>query len=152
MPEHDETNEAEMGSVEEGGSVSHGPRVHSGGEQEPGGLVPPYEGRVEEGGGSNPWPGKGNDQDVAAGPGREISDVEREGVSATDMDAESRFGVGVSTTRRGEDVGKQEDEPGREDAGTKGASDRPYGTSDARDSTSVDPQDSTGGPTQPAGG
>jgi len=49
--------------------------------------------------------------------------------------------VGKSTTRRGEDVSKQQHEAGRKDLGTKGKSDRPVGTSTARDSTGVDPQD-----------
>jgi hypothetical protein len=57
-----------------------------------------------------------------------------------------------SPNRSGEDVAKQEDEAGREDLGTKGQSERPVGTSTARDSTGVDPQETvTGGPTQPAG-
>jgi hypothetical protein len=59
---------------------------------------------------------------------------------------------GQSTTKSGEDVGATEDEAGREDLGTKGQSERPVGTSDARDSTGVDPQETvTGSPTQPAG-
>jgi hypothetical protein len=60
----------------------------------------------------------------------------------TDMDPDAVKGVGESTTRRGEDVIKDEGtEPGRKpNQGTKGA-DRPYGTSDARSATGVDPQD-----------
>jgi hypothetical protein len=50
--------------------------------------------------------------------------------------------VGESTTRRGEDIVKDEgQEPGREMLGTKGESNRPYGTSTARDATGVNPQD-----------
>lgn len=53
------------------------------------------------------------------------------------------MGVGPSTTRRGEDVVKSEGkEEGRQDIGTEGESQRPVGTSDERDSTAVDPQDS----------
>jgi hypothetical protein len=90
--------------------------------------------------------------DVQPGPGREISDEEREGVPPTDMDATSALGVGESINRHGEDVAKQEDEEGREDTGTKGATDRPTGVSDSRASTAVDPQDTeSGGPTMPAG-
>jgi hypothetical protein len=74
------------------------------------------------------------------GPGREISDEEREGVSSTDIDATSALGVGESINRHGEDVAKQEVEPGREDTGTRGASGRPAGVSDERDSSSVDPR------------
>jgi hypothetical protein len=130
-------------------------QVQPAGEEEPGGLVPPYEGRQTE-------MKDGYEQhiekvfhgadDVEPGPGREISDEEREGVPATDTEAESPLGVGVSTTRRGEDVAKQEDEPGREDTGTQGPTDRPTGVSDERASTSVDDQDTeSGGPTMPAG-
>jgi len=54
--------------------------------------------------------------------------------------------------RKGEDV-KEEDgkEPGREDAGVTGAG-RPAGTSTARDSTAINPDDvesSSGGPSMP---
>jgi hypothetical protein len=62
----------------------------------------------------------------------------------TDMDPGTQHGVGESTTRRGEDVIKEEGaEPGRNpNQGTKGA-DRPYGSSTSRASTGVDPQDPT---------
>jgi hypothetical protein len=130
-------------------------QVQPGGEQEPGGLVPPYEGRQEE-------MKEGYERhiekvfhgadEVPAGPGREISEEEREGVLPTDTEARSPLGVGESMTRRGEDIGKQEDEPGREDVGTKGPSDRPVGVSDERASTSVDPDETeSGGPHMPAG-
>lgn len=50
--------------------------------------------------------------------------------------------VGKSTTRRGEDVVKNEGkEPGRYDTGPKGQSQRPSGKSTARDKTGVDPQE-----------
>jgi hypothetical protein len=130
-------------------------QVQPGGEQEPGGLVPPYEGRQEE-------MKEGYERhiekvfhgadEVPAGSGREISEEEREGVLPTDTEARSPLGVGESMTRRGEDIGKQEDEPGREDVGTKGPSDRPVGVSDERASTSVDPDETeSGGPHMPAG-
>jgi hypothetical protein len=125
------------------------------GEQEPGGLVPPYEGRQETA-------KEGHDEhmdkvfdrvdEVPPGPGREVSDEERGGVGPTDTEAESPLGVGVSTTRRGEDVDRQEDEPGREDTGAKGATDRPVGVSDERAASSVDPDDTeSGGPSIPPG-
>jgi hypothetical protein len=113
-----------------------------GGEQEPQGLVPPYEGRQTEA-------KEGLDQhmdrvfdrvdEVAPGPGREVSDEEREGVPATDTEASSPLGVGESINRRGEDVARHEDEPGREHTGTRGSSDRPAGVSDERDSSAIDP-------------
>jgi hypothetical protein len=125
------------------------------GEQEPGGLVPPYEGRRTE-------TSEDHDEqmdrvfdrvdEVPPGPGRVISDEEREGVPPTDTDATSPLGVGESINRGGEDVARQEDEEGREDTGTQGESDRPVGVSDERAPTSVDPDDTvSGGPTLPAG-
>jgi len=63
--------------------------------------------------------------------------------------------VGESQTRSGEDM-KDDDgkEPGREDKGSKGATDRPVGTSTARDFTGVDPQEPIGedGPDASKGG
>jgi hypothetical protein len=125
------------------------------GEQEPGGLVPPYDGRQAEAKeGHEDHMDKVFDRvdEVPPGPGREISDEEREGVSATDMEATSALGVGESINRHGEDVAKQEDEEGRDDTGTKGETGRPTGTSDSRAGTSVDPHDSgSGGTHMPAG-
>jgi hypothetical protein len=130
-------------------------QVQPAGEQEPGGLVPPYEGRqteMKDGYEEHTEKVFHGADDVEPGPGREISDEEREGVPPTDTEAESPLGVGVSMTRRGEDVAKQEDEPGREDTGTRGPTDRPVGVSDDRASTSVDDQDTeSGGPTMSAG-
>ena len=130
-------------------------QVRPAGEQEPGGPVPPYEDRqtgmkdTYEQHTEKVFHGA---DDVQPGPGRQISDEEREGVPATDTEAESPLGVGVSIARRGEDVDKQEDEPGRDDTGTQGPSDRPVGVSDERASTSVDPDETaSGGPTMPAG-
>jgi len=55
-------------------------------------------------------------------------------------------GVAIDNlTRRGEDIGKNEKEAGREDAGTQGETERPMGTSTARDYTGVDPQEPQGG-------
>jgi hypothetical protein len=119
------------------------------------GGVPPYEGRRTE---ASEDQAEQMDKvfnrvdEVAPGPGREISDEEREGVGPTDTEATSALGVGESINRRAEDVARQEDEEGREDTGTQGASDRPVGVSDERASTSVDPDDTvSGGPTLPAG-
>jgi hypothetical protein len=50
--------------------------------------------------------------------------------------------VGQSTTDRGEDIADRDGkEAGRQDTGTQGASERPTGTSTARDVTSVNAQD-----------
>lgn len=63
------------------------------------------------------------------------------------MDDQDRFDKSKtevdSMTRRGEDVSKQEHEAGRYDTGTQGSTERPTGTSTARDFTGVDPQDVT---------
>lgn len=50
-----------------------------------------------------------------------------------------------STTRRAEDIAKDEQEAGREETGTEGATERPTGTSTARDYTGVDPKDPVDG-------
>jgi hypothetical protein len=47
---------------------------------------------------------------------------------------------GESTTRRGEEIARDEKEAGRHDTGKQGASERPAGKSTARDRTGVDPQ------------
>jgi len=62
--------------------------------------------------------------------------------SVTKKEAGGPDNVGESTTRRGEKVVTGEGkEAGRHDIGTQGASKRPVGTSTARDSTGIDPQD-----------
>ena len=130
-------------------------QVQPAGEQEPGGLVPPYEGRqteMKEGYEEHTEKAFHGADEVPPGPGRVVSDEEREGVPPTDSEATSPLGVGESINRRGEDVARQEGEAGREHAGTKGPTDRPHGVSDERASTSVDPDETqTGGPHMPAG-
>ncbi len=49
-------------------------------------------------------------------------------------------GTGESTTRRGEDIAKSEEEPGSVDLGEDDAG-RPAGGSTARMKTGIDPQD-----------
>jgi hypothetical protein len=123
-------------------------------EREPGGLVPPYEGRQEEGEGAEGVEKAFHAEEAGEpGPGRQVSEEEREGVPATDTEARTPLGVGESMSRRAEEYAKRKSEPGREDLGTKGESDRPVGTSTARDATSVDPQDPDhpGSPSMPPG-
>lgn len=56
------------------------------------------------------------------------------------MPEDKKRDVGESITRKGEDVVKEEGkEPGRQDTGTKGPSERPVGKSTPRDSTGVGP-------------
>lgn len=85
--------------------------------------------------------------------GRVVADEERDGVGDTDMEPEPALGVGESISRRAEDIARAEDEPGREDAGTKGASDRPVGVSTPDDVSGVDPQGpiDDDSPTMPSG-
>jgi hypothetical protein len=71
--------------------------------------------------------------------------------TATSTDASTPLGVGASMTRSGEDVVEEEGEDGRQTTGTQGQTQRPVGTSTPRDSTSIDPQDSSG-PNMPIGG
>ncbi|MCX9193342.1 hypothetical protein C3Y87_18425 [Carbonactinospora thermoautotrophica] len=85
------------------------------------------------------------------GPGREVSEAEQ--VGPTEPTGETPLGVGESITRRGEDIAEHEHEPGRVTEGTKGPTERPYGTSTAEDSTGVDPQEPIDeeSPTLPSG-
>lgn len=78
------------------------PNAYPGGEQVPGGIVPPYEGHqttgpTQEEQAKDPQKmGEGS----AAGP-RQVSQVEREGVPATDTSAASPLGTGVSKSHQG---------------------------------------------------
>ncbi len=56
-------------------------------------------------------------------------------------EADSPKDVGTSESRSGEDIAKGDKEAGRQDTGTSGGTDRPTGTSTARDVTGVSPQD-----------
>jgi hypothetical protein len=86
------------------------PNVHSGGKQEPGGLVPPYEGRQESSEGKDLEKERGG-PGHEAGP-RQVSEAEREGVSDTDTTGASPHGVGVSTSTSGNEkaLGLSEEE------------------------------------------
>ncbi|MCT9932223.1 hypothetical protein N5079_18640 [Planotetraspora sp. A-T 1434] len=85
--------------------------------------------------------------------GREESEEERSGVSATDTEARSPQDVGKSASRQGEEIAGQEQEPGREPAGATGKARRPTGTSTTEDSTGVGKQEPIDeeSPTLPAG-
>lgn len=72
------------------------------------------------------------------GPGRVVSEEERSGVPPTDTTAETPLGVGESTAKRAEEYGA-EGEKGRVTLGTKGESDRPYGTTEPG-TTGIDQQ------------
>jgi hypothetical protein len=69
-----------------------------------------------------------------------------------DQDSKASLPTHTTGTRQGEQIKDEEGkEPGREDAGTTHA-DRPAGTSSARDSTAINPEDvesSSGGPSMP---
>jgi hypothetical protein len=65
-----------------------------------------------------------------SGPGRVVSDEERAGVGPTDTEPDAPHGVGVSTSKRAEEYGAEGEED-RDTLGTKGKSQRPYGTSDS---------------------
>jgi hypothetical protein len=147
--------------VQPGGRAARGPNPDPGGEEQPGGLVPPYDGRTT---GADTPSGQARAESVE----RQLADTKTGQVGSTespadeqpvhadevtDEEPESPKGVGESTTRRGEDVVDDEgQEAGRRDAGTQGESQRPVGVSDERDSSAVDPQDSQdGAPTTASG-
>jgi hypothetical protein len=78
-----------------------------------------------------------------ASPARE-NPVRDDEITGTEPD--SPHGVGESVTTRAEDQPRNERD--RPDRGTKGPTERPVGTSTARDQTGVDPQE----PAVPKGG
>ena len=85
--------------------------------------------------GDNPQPPRDEQREtpIAADEGVDMSPV--------DIELSPPHGVGESVTRRGEDiVDSRGDEAGRKHAGTESKAERPAGTSDARDATSVDPK------------
>lgn len=87
------------------------PNIQSGGEQEPGGPVPPYEGRQTSGTTQDELSQDAQKQgESLAAPPREVSQAEREGVSATDTTAASPHGAGVSKGHKGNEkmVGRSE--------------------------------------------
>jgi hypothetical protein len=121
---------------------------------EPGGLVPPYEGRTS--GAETPADNARREsvermlsetKDANAGVTESPADEQPARDDEVTSDApKSAAGVGESSSRRGEDIVDEDGkEAGRRDSGTKSASERPVGVSDARDSTGVDPQASQEG-------
>jgi hypothetical protein len=158
----DAGNENERLSGKVGGNYGHGPTNTPGAGVDTGeSPVPPYEGRSTGPEFSESTRAKTEtverqlDETKSEGDA-EIGKVKAEGPSNPDPETgedlgqpqagdvshrtpDDPHGVGTSTNRRGEDVKKQEGtEPGRTDLGTKGQSERPYGTTDVRDSTSID--------------
>lgn len=75
------------------------------------------------------------------GPGREPTEEERRGVSSTETEPEGPLGVGVSSTRRAEEVAAEEEEEGRRKEGVDDRTGRPYGTSTPEQATGVEPQE-----------
>lgn len=144
MVDDDRTTERQQAQQEApGGRSSRGPEYGTGG-GEPQAPVPPYdELRGENSGEGAEGVRKAFDADNAPdpGPAPPVSDEERDGMSATEMNPEPPLGVGKSTTQSAEDLA-----PDRPDVGTKGPSQRPVGKtteddSDGNigDSTPVDP-------------
>jgi hypothetical protein len=156
----DGTQENPHGPVD-GGRSSEGPGLSTGGEQEPGGVVPPYEGRkesadpVQEGGSyrqgvrvGGAGGQKSGDQSTPVDPattpgGRTASPADEEPASQMPGGSSAEQGTDTGShmagVPRGEDAAG--DEEGRERSGTQGAAERPTGTSTGRDVTGIDPQD-----------
>ncbi|HWM06019.1 MAG TPA: hypothetical protein VNP92_27060 [Actinophytocola sp.] len=117
-----------------GGRSSRGPEYGTGGEPQV--PVPPYdELRGEPGENTAP---QAFDAANAPEPGPEppVSDEERRGMSAADVDPEPPLGVGVSRGGRAEDLAPDRDEP------TTGAG-RPVGRAAEDDSEGVHSQGAT---------
>ncbi|MQA13524.1 MAG: hypothetical protein GEV09_04940 [Pseudonocardiaceae bacterium] len=91
---------------------SIGPDLHTGGDEELAGVVPPYEGRVtsseQTSYGDHPY--EVNEQPYA---GRDISETEKAGVPSTDTSGTSPLGVGESHTPQGNERALDESEEQR---------------------------------------
>lgn len=138
-----------------GGAYQQGPNPYPGGEIDHGEApVPPYEGRSKSPDDTESTRAKtesverqmaetasegDRERGSVSSPGDQKEPVREDEVSHRTPD--DPHGVGTSSSRRGEDVKKQEGtESGRKDLGTKGATERPYGTSDPReDSRNLNP-------------
>jgi hypothetical protein len=101
------------------------PNIQSGGEQEPGGPVPPYEGRSTTGKSKEELiEERADTEGHFAGP-RETSQAEREGVTSTDPTPSDPHGVGASISTQGNEqmMGSSEEarRAERTDAGIGGA-------------------------------
>lgn len=125
-----------------GNNDNRGANPGPGGEADTeGSAVPPYEGRTT----SRDEPAEGTARAWGSEP--PAKEPAHPGSGETPADAEpAPEGVGESTTRRGEDVVKQEGkEAGRQETGTHEApSDRPTGTSEPRDATALKPPEDDG--------
>lgn len=103
---------AERNRPQAAGYDSLGPAIHSGGEQVPGGPVPPYPGRQTSSADRPPV----TTRPAEPGPGRVVSQAEREGVSSTDMAPQAPLGVGVSMGTQGNQLALHKtDEERRQD-------------------------------------
>jgi hypothetical protein len=71
--------------------------------------------------------------------GRVPSEQESSGVPATDTEARTPLGVGVTTSRRAERIARREPEKGRRKLSLRGRSGRPQGVSEPEDATGVAP-------------
>ena len=133
--------------VQPGGRSSRGPNADPGGAVEPGGLIPPYEGRTEGRAVSESSQAltetiQRQSGEVKAGHGQTASPAQESPArpdEVTNETPESPHGVGESTTRRAEDMAERDGkEAGRTDTGSdEGMADRPTGTSNERDLTGI---------------
>lgn len=127
-----------------GNDFQQGPNPSPGGKIEPGGELPPYDGRTTDD--SDPSGSgasvdrqlaetKAANADQTASPAVESPVSEDE---LTDKEPESPKGVGTSNQTGAEDIAERDGkESGREDTGTNAAG-RPTGTSDERDDSSLE--------------
>jgi hypothetical protein len=133
-----------------GGRSDRGPNADPGGDVSPGGLVPPYDERSRERGGSESSDALSKSvesqlrESVTGEHGSTSSPAEESAVEPGEVShevPESPLGVGESITRRGEDVAENEGkEPGRNEGGTEHEAGRPTGGSDSRDMSGAAPQ------------
>lgn len=125
-----------------GGDYTRGTNPDPGGEIDIGAsAVPPYDGRTL--GGAKPDSGTARAFGSEAPLENPESPASQEAPDQQSADDQAPEGVGESTTRRGEDVIREEgDEPGRTHTGTDDSpAQRPTGESTSRDETSIQPGD-----------
>lgn len=147
MADNDGHKDQAADAVAPGGRSSRGPNPDPGGETEAGGLVPPYDDRTTSSGETE------SQDERAASVARQMEGTPDAGENSElilDDDLVDESLASTPGVRRGEDVADKDNERGRGDKGThspessgddrpEGDVQRPVGTSDARDSTGIDP-------------
>lgn len=117
------------------------PNVHSGGVQEPGSDrdLPPYDDRQTTGKSQDELDAERGGTGSSEAGARQVSQTEREGMGDTDMAPAGPLGVGISTTKSGEDLSRgMSEEKQKKDRLDSGLSDESNKQSDSPVTSSGD--------------